>query len=160
MKHERYAQGTTTPVEKSRAEVEVILKRYGATGFGYSWDRRLEPRDDAPGPALERNYVMIAFQIRNRRVRLDVPMPTPEDLDTGQPGAKRSVDLAERERWRALVLVLKAKLEAVKSGISSLEHEFLAGVVMADGRTIGEAIIPRLSEAVEHGRLLPAKGER
>ena len=52
------------------------------------------------------------------------------------------------------------QLEAVESGISTLEQEFLANIVTEGGRTIGEVILPRLSEAVEAGRLLPpAQGD-
>jgi hypothetical protein len=64
-------------------------------------------------------------------------------------------DAATRQRWRALVLVLKAKLEAVASGISTVESEFLAGIVLPNGMTLGQAVLPRLSDAVSSGRLLP-----
>ena len=42
----------------------------------------------------------------------------------------------KRSRWRALYLVVKAKLEAVSSGIVSMEDEFLAQTVMNDGETV------------------------
>jgi hypothetical protein len=81
-------------------------------------------------------------------------MPTQRPL-----GTKRDVDQAVRERWRAMVLVImlviKAKLGVVRSGISTLEEEFLANVVTDSGRTVGEILVPRLSEAVRAGRLLP-----
>jgi len=35
----RYAQGTDVPAERSRAEIERTLSRYGAEGFLYGWDR-------------------------------------------------------------------------------------------------------------------------
>ncbi len=66
---------------------------------------------------------------------------------------------AKPRRWRALVLVVKAKLEAVASGISTLESEFLANIVMGNGQTIGAAMLHRLPEVVSSGRLLPASSE-
>ena len=39
----RYAEGTSVPVDRSRAEIERALTRYGATGFGYQWERRVIP---------------------------------------------------------------------------------------------------------------------
>lgn len=155
----RYAANTSVPVERSRAEAEKILIRYGASGFGYSWEEIDEPtpepkRWDAP-KTIRRAHVMVAFKLKGRNIRLDVPMP--HEHDKGM-GTKAKAEAAQRQRWRALNLVLKAKLEAVESGISTLEHEFLANVVMPDGRTIGQHIVPRLTEVVETGRLLPAPG--
>jgi hypothetical protein len=162
-------------MERSRAEAEKTLMRYGATGFAYAWEQREEPyphpRDcpvckgsrtspsgrgrchqfpwNAPD-TITREVVMIGFRLTGRQIRLDVPMP-----HESEAGGRAKADAATRQRWRALVLVLKAKLESVASGISTLESEFLANVVMPDGRTLGQTILPRLSEAVQSGRLLP-----
>jgi hypothetical protein len=150
----RYAQNTSVPIDRSRAEVERVLARYGATGFGYSWERREVPIVPVPvyEPKIElREFATLVFHVRDRRVRLDIPMPSEREA-----GSTQKAEAAARQRWRAVVLVIKAKLEAVESGISTLDAEFLANIITDDGRTIGEAIIPRLSEAVKAGRLLPA----
>jgi hypothetical protein len=94
------------------------------------------------------------FQVAKRNVRLDIPMPTEREV-----GTQSKMEAAARQRWRAVVLVVKAKLEAVESGISTLEAEFLANIVTESGRTIGEVVLPRLTEAVTSGRLLPPKSE-
>jgi hypothetical protein len=152
-----YAKHTTVPVDRSRAAVEKALVRYGATGFGYHWDRRevpiLPPRVNGPKTEI-REFASIIFQVKARRVRLDVPMPTEREA-----GTQAKAEAATRQRWRAVLLVITAKLEAVESGISTLEAEFLANIVTDDGRTIGEAVLPRLTEAVQSGRLLPAAGK-
>lgn len=135
----RYAERTSVPIDRSRAEIERVLARYSASGFGYAWDRATK----GSGKVVER--ALLTFVLRGRRIQLDVEMP-PEPAE-------------QRQRWRAMLLVIKAKLEAVASGISTLEAEFLANVVMKDGRTIGAAILPRLTEACDTGRLLPARGE-
>jgi hypothetical protein len=172
----RYAEGTSVSVERSRAEVEKTLQRYDASGFGYAWDRREEvtPAKCTLGRCKDRpiadclrehqwqvdkerrevrELVHITFKLKERVVRLDVPMPTEREA-----GSQAKLDAATRQRWRALVLVLKAKLEAVASGISSLESEFLANMVMKNGMTIGQAMLHRLPEVVESGRLLPPAG--
>ena len=51
-----------------------------------------------------------------------------------------------RRRWRALLLVIKAKLEAVESGISTMDSEFLAFVVLPSGMTFGEWAAPQLND--------------
>lgn len=152
----RYAENTSVPADRSRAQIDKILTRYGASGFGYSWERREVAILPTPvyGPKTEqRDFAAVVFQFKERRVRLDVPMPTAREAGTAARAEK-----ATRQRWRALLLVIKAKLEAVESGISTLEQEFLANIVTESGRTIGEVIVPRISEAVASGRLLPAKG--
>jgi hypothetical protein len=152
-----YAKKTKVPVDRSRVEVERVLARYGATGFGYHWERREVAIVPAPlyGPKTEaREFASLVFQVKERRVRLDVPMPTARES-----GTQAKADAAARQRWRAVLLVIKAKLEAVESGISTLEAEFLANIVTEDGRTIGDHIVPRLSEAVTSGRLLPPASE-
>jgi hypothetical protein len=58
-------------------------------------------------------------------------------------------------------LVIKAKLEAVESGIACFEEEFMAHIVLPDGRTVGEHVIPGIAQAYETGNvpaLLPWHG--
>ena len=51
----RYANQTTVSSEKSRAEIETTLRRYGADSFAY---------------VSERTRAIVAFQAAGRRVRL------------------------------------------------------------------------------------------
>lgn len=72
--------------------------------------------------------------------------------------ANKAWEQATRQRWRALALVIKAKLEAVECGISEFEHEFMANIVMPDNRTIAQHVIPAIAQAYETGempKLLP-----
>lgn len=68
--------------------------------------------------------------------------------------ANRLWEQACRSRWRALLLVIKAKLEAVGCGISTIEHEFLAWMVTATGQTIGERLLPDLDTTLAKGPML------
>ena len=59
------------------------------------------------------------------------------------------------------MLVIKAKLEAVTAGISTIETEFLANIVLPDNTTAGEWILPQIDQAYRNGAmppLLPAAG--
>lgn len=137
----RYAEATTVPATKSRAEVETTLERYGASAFAYGW---------ATGSAR------VSFTIGGRDVAMTIPMPDPKDrafthTPTRGPrtatAAKDAYDQAVRQRWRAVALVIKAKLEAVAAGISTVEREFLADVVVGfDGRTVGDYAQPQIAE--------------
>lgn len=148
-----FAAGTTVSVAKSKAEIEDLLTRYGADGFAYAQDQ---------------SKAAIIFSVLGRRVRFILPIPSKDDKRfthrKGRSGLmeKRTEiqSLAEWEQehrrlWRALALVIKAKLEAVRSGIVTFENEFLAHIVMPNGRTVGEDIAPVLLEMHESGKQLP-----
>ncbi len=134
----RYASTTTVSVAKSKAEIEDILQRYGAAGFMSGW---LDDR------------AMIAFQINNRQVRFVLPMPAKNSRefthsDTGRPRKPEAAHAAWeqgcRQRWRALTLAIKAKLEAVECGIVTFDQEFLAHIVGPNGQTVGDQVIPMI----------------
>jgi len=152
----RYAANTEVTSDKSRAEIERVLARYGADQFGYGWDR---------------DKAMIAFRAHERQVRFLLPLPdrnddefqfTPTKRDRRSPdAAEREWEKACRQRWRALALVVKAKLEAVESGITEFEDEFLAHIVLPDGSTVGNFLRPQIAEAYSTGTMpsmLPALG--
>lgn len=144
----RYASETSVSQEKSRLEIEATLKRYGAASFMY---------------ATEETAAMIGFCIEGRMVKFVVPMPDPKSREfthTPAKGQLRSAAEAEkaweqagRQRWRALALVIKAKLEAVSAGITTIEDEFLAHTVLPDGSTVGQFMKPQLAIAYEQGSM-------
>lgn len=150
----RFAQHSSVSPERSRAEIEQLLKRYGATTFGY---------------ATSEKEAMVQFRHKDRVVRFQIPMPTDKDVAVTASGRYRNDSKYEifreqaiRQRWRALMLVIKAKLEAVETGITTFEQEFLAHIVMPDGKTVGAHILPAVAAAYDSGKmpkaLLPAWG--
>lgn len=151
-----YAKNTSVSVEKSKAEIDRTLQRYGADQFFSGWDSKM-------------NMAMIGFSMHDRQIRFFLPLPDKTDREfTHTPaGRKKRNDEAIhsaweqgcRQRWRALALTIKAKLEAVESGITEFEDEFLAHIVLPDGTTFGRWAKPQIAEAYEHGympSLLPA----
>lgn len=141
----RYAEDTRVPVERSRAEIEQTLVRYGARAFSYGWDG-------------ERAVIM--FEAEDRRIRFDIPMPEVNAFTYTPTGQRRSNSAAEdfrakavRQRWRALLLIIKAKLEAVESGIVSFEEEFLAHIMLPDGSKVSQWMTPQLQEVYETGQM-------
>lgn len=139
-----YAKNTTVSVEKSRAEIESTLARYRAHSFGYATQ---------PGRA------MVTFQIKDSTgtmlvIRMTLKLPERGDKRFSQkkrgwgsyPEEKitENWEQAYRSSWRSLCLVIKAKLEACSAGISTIEREFLADVMLPSGRTMGEEMVPQL----------------
>jgi hypothetical protein len=56
-------------------------------------------------------------------------------------------------RWRSLLLRIKAKLEAIADGMTTVEEEFLANLMLPDGSTVIEEVLPRLAVAYETGKM-------
>jgi hypothetical protein len=46
--------------------------------------------------------------------------------------------------------MIKAKLEAVETGIATFEDEFMAHVIMPDGKRVAEHVQPWIAQAYEH----------
>lgn len=135
-----YAANTSVPIEKSQAEVKKILQRYGANAFMF---------------AESQQAAMIAFELKGRRIKFNVPMPQPVPQPKATQVARNKYEQLCRSRWRALCLAIKAKLECVESGITTLEQEFLAHIVLPDGRSFGDIYIPQIQEAYDTKTMPP-----
>lgn len=144
----KYAENTTVSSEQSRAEIERTLRKYGATGFSYGWED-------------QHNMALVMFRLANRIVRFHLPLPSRNDyrytperrLKRGDNDVEREWEKGCRQRWRALALVIKAKLEAVESGITTVEQEFLAHIVLPDNSTLGEWAAPQIEAAYSTGQM-------
>lgn len=151
-----FAKNTTVSPDRSRNEIERTLQRWGADQFMYGW---------------EAGQAVIQFRANDRLIRFIIGLPDRDDPAftlTPARKTKRSPDDVEkmweqavRQRWRALALVIKAKLEAVEAGIAEFESEFLAHVVLPSGETAGEWMRPQIEVAYQTGvmpSMLPALG--
>lgn len=148
----KYAAKTKIGIAQSKSGLEKILIRYGATGYAYGWDR---------------DVCVVTFRFNESMIRFMVKTPSSDDPEftTSPSGRERSKqdrtklwEQAQRQRWRAINLIVKAKLEAIDSGIVTFEEEFLAHTVLSNGSTVGEYTIPQLSKAIDRGsmpKLLP-----
>jgi hypothetical protein len=137
----QYAANTDVSCERSEAEIKSIIRRYGATQFISGWSE---------------NQAVIGFACQGRNVRFELQLPDMNDPRFVQtPGGRRqrtpaaqeaAWEQACRQRWRALALVVKAKLEAIDAGISTFDEEFLAHIVLPDGHTIGQCLASKITE--------------
>lgn len=143
-----YAKDTNVSSELSRLEIEKTLVRYGASGFAY---------------ATQTGRAMIAFMLEGRQVRFILPLP---DINADEfrytptkrieRSEKAQFDAWEQECrrcWRALLLVVKAKLEAIETGISTFDSEFMANIVLPSGETVGDWMEPQIEKAYLTGQI-------
>lgn len=126
-----YAATTSVAFEKSVSEIVTLVRKAGAQQIG-----QMEDTD----------WFTVGFKLEDRAIKFTITFPSLDDmpkyngrqqfLTTAQ--RQDRLDQAKRQRGRALLLVIKAKLEAVESHIETVEEAFLAHIVLADGRTVYE----------------------
>ncbi len=130
----RYAEGTSVAVASSQAEMTSILMKHGCDTM--AWGRT--PDSDT-----------LMFALDGHQFRFTLVKPTPASMRerlSGEFAYPHNVDWATkaeaewRRVWRAHVLLLKAKLEFVSGGDTTLEREFLPYAVLPDGRVVGDLI--------------------
>lgn len=130
-----YASTTSVSVERSRLEIERLCHRHKCDQFGSAI-----------------NYITgtarVQFRAQNRIIRFELSLPKSEEF---RQTAKW--EQACRSRWRALVLVLKAKLESVENEIASFEEEFMPYIVMPNDQTLGAIMTPLIADAYSSGKM-------
>ena len=139
-----YAKRTTVPVHQSKGQIETLLRKHGAIQFNFAHD-------------TIRNVIGLQFQFTARAYRFIVPMPSADKLRISPGGRTRTdlqvieqMDQEERRVWRALLLIIKAKMEAVESGIETFEEAFLAQTVLPGSNAVlGKDIQPLIEQAYE-----------
>ena len=140
-----YAARTTVPIFKTHPEIMELLQKHGADGFGFDY---------------EGDHSTVRFRMSGLYVQITLTMPplddfalTPKRIRRTSDGQHRAWEQACRQRWRALLLIIRAKLEAVESGVTSLESEFLANVMLPNNLTVGQVLAPQIEEAYATGRV-------
>ena len=146
----QYAATTEVSSSRSRDEIERTLVRYGADQFMYGW---------------QDNAAVVGFRMNGRQIKFVLPLPSKDDeaftryesrgklIARTPDAAAKLYEQSIRQKWRALALVIKAKLEAVESGISVFDDEFMANIVLpgAQGATVGEWMRPQIADAYRIG---------
>ena len=112
----------------------------------------------------EASRAVIGFRYSGKMVRfiLALPIPDSDAFILTPTGKRRTATAAEkvyqqavRQRWRALTLIVKAKLEAIETGITTFEEEFLSYIVLPDNSTVGETMLPQLEDTYRTGEMPP-----
>lgn len=123
-----YAEGTVVPAEKSAMEIQSMLKTLGA---------------DRIGIVSSASTTMVVFDVKSVMYRISTPPVRPRP---NVPGAQ-----LEREAWRALVLLVKAKKVAIEQGITTVEKEFLADTVLPDGSSLSAHVKEIIAHSYREG---------
>jgi hypothetical protein len=125
----RFAEGTQVSVDSSRGEITGILTKHGVARMAWA----SEPEGD-----------QLTFELAGHRFLFRIARPTTAEVQRMYPnaydyGAKLAAEW--RRRWRANVLLLKAKLEFAEGEASTVMRELMPYALLVDGRTLEEAIV-------------------
>ena len=142
----RYAAGTSVSVDRSIVQIRQLVMRFGADKFAI---------------ATGRKTATVAFSYKGRPVKFDLSLPDQDDpsfqvTETGRPRRNADAPLqawerACREKWRSLHLLLKALFVAIEEGLIDFDRAFMHDIVMPDGRTVGQKLLPVVQDAVSRG---------
>jgi hypothetical protein len=119
-----YAARTDVPLDRSIDEIVRVLRKSGAERIA----RAEEP-----------DRMAVQCFLNDRLLRFSIGLP-----DGPQ---------ARRQRGRALLLVIKAKIESIESGVETFDEAFLANIVTPDGRTIAQWAVPQIETAYAEGKM-------
>jgi cytochrome c551/c552 len=128
----RFAEGTKVSVDASRGEISGILAKHGVQRMAWA----TEPECDT-----------LQFELAGHQYRFKIAHPAWADVEDRYVNQRTAdqkvaaVDAEWRRRWRANVLLLKAKLEFAEGEASTVVRELMPYALLRDGRTLEEAII-------------------
>lgn len=153
---------TSTSVYNSKAELERILRRYGADQFStaqdYSKGLVVVQFTIPDTPEKGAKLVPVRFPVETRRVydRL-FGQPTRwlngkhvHNPDGYQP---KQLEQAERVAWRNVILWVDAQLSSAAVGIQTVTEAFIAHAAIGPN---GERVVDVLPDYLESRRLLTA----
>jgi hypothetical protein len=145
-----YAEGTAVSVEKTVSELTSMIRKAGGAQIA-----QLDDHD----------RFVLAFSMSERQVRFTVSFDPPThqrfamkrvNQHYSQPATNQQrIDASaahRRQRMRALLLVVKAKLESVESEVETFEEAFLANVVMSDGATVYDRVSQPIALEYQTGK--------
>jgi hypothetical protein len=140
-----YAQGTRVPVERSLAQIRLLLLKAGATHYA-----------NGEGP----DSGGVQFRLHDLHYRFEVKRPTWPDIEHRYSRGYR-VDhdraLADEwnRRWRARWLWVKAMIEFAEIEPDAFAEAMLAHLVLPDGRTFGGWAAPQIATMYADGAMPP-----
>ncbi len=133
----KYASNTTVSADRSKAEIERTLIRYGVDEFMYG--------RSAAGAG-------IAFTFKGRTIKLNVPLPKRDEYKSTKTG-EMDWEKECRRLWRVLLLWIKANLEVVESGLITFEDVFLAQTCLPDGSTVAQSTQEKIGSMITSGKM-------
>lgn len=131
VKHQPFAFKTTVEAHASKAELEKVLTKGGA--------KRILIGGDS-----EARTGFVLFELNGRSYRMNLPK---------RSDVRREAAQVDRERWRALVLIVKGQVEMILGEVVPAEEILLPWLVLPGGDTVAEDLEPKITELYRTGNM-------
>lgn len=130
---------TTVNIEKSKEDINRLLKKFGCRGIQWTW------LDDK-----EILRFIHEFEFKGVQKSITFEIGIPEISKKAGRGYDKKTMRNDRQAYRIVVHIIKAKLTAVETGVETFENEFLSKILyqLPDGRPmkVGDIILNQISE--------------
>jgi hypothetical protein len=142
-KNPPYAQ-TTVPMERTKADIEKLLKGYGVKGIRWT---SMQGQDDVLEFVIDAKIQGVTREIG---IMVKPPHIVVKKRTLGQYGRTLANTENINQEYRLLFHWIKSKVEASVWGLSTIENEFLSQVTISlpDGRqsSVGEVVLNLVAE--------------
>ena len=135
-------QNTTIAPEKSQADITKILRKYSI----YEVQHTNQKESFSVAFKVELPEISIPLMIR-----IDVPYSQKDDK-YDKNGYKK-----QRILYRSLFYYVKALLNAWDNGLKTFTEIFMPHLVLPNGRTIEQTLLPQLQKAIAENKIKEVK---
>ena len=124
-------ESTAVPVAKSQESIRKLIMQNGGNAIAFVSQVQ---------PATEGFEAQVKIGGVIYRVRVTASVKTARTPKEAEQNVRRI--------WRVLFYHMKSVYESSKSGVMEFRELMLPYIVMSDGQTIGDHIVPRLEQVV------------
>jgi len=134
----KYAKNTKVSIYQSQIDIQNLFRKYGAKKYAIDW---------------ENNNIL--FELHGHSGRIHVKSPnindpeiqrTPSGLLRTENAIKVEYEKRERQKWRVMLLFLKASFEAVENDVLTIDQALFSYLLLPNQKTIAEQLLPNLSK--------------
>jgi hypothetical protein len=129
-----YAKNTTVSIDRSMAQIRIILSKAGADGTAIA---------EASGLAM----VQFSFEGKAYKFFIHYPGRNNDQIKFTSSGKERTenqieleIEKEKKRLWRSMGLYIKAAIEAHENGIIDLKKSMLAHMLLPNGGTVYEKV--------------------
>jgi len=130
---------TSVSIEKSKEEINKLLKRFGCRGIQWTW---LDDKE------ILRFIHEFEFEGVKKGVTFEISVP-----EIGRHrgrGYDKTFMRNDRQAFRIVLHIIKAKLTSVETGVETFENEFMSKILyqLPDGKTvkIGDVVFDQIQK--------------
>lgn len=130
---------TKVSIEKSKEEINNLLKKFGCHGIQWTW---LDNQETL--------RFLHDFEFNGVKKGLAFEISIPDIGKHKGRGYDKIFTRNDKQSYRVVLYIIKSKLTAIETGVETFENEFLSKILyqLPDGRTqkVGDVILNQISQ--------------